>query len=94
MRPGLVRVRNIFNPADPLTGAVACATMVNKGYCERRADWRSGAGGGGFNSFAANGAGANVAPYCKYAYRTSRLSKLLTRTYTAGVRLGFPMRTL
>ena len=72
-RPGLVRVRNIFNPADPLTGAVACATMVNKGYCERRADWRSGAGGGGFNSFAANGAGANVAPYCKYAYRTTLL---------------------
>ena len=52
MRVGLQSVRNWYNGSDQ-TDDVGWAINPNKGFIERRADWRSGGGaaGGGCNDF-------------------------------------------
>ena len=66
---GFDRVRNIFSPAGGAAGNANHAMMVNKGFMERRADFRSGAGGGGMSTFDPDGGGRGS--YCKYEYKTT-----------------------
>ena len=73
-RAGLLDVRNWYNGSDQAAAAPGWAIKPNKGFIERRADFRSGGGaaGGGVNDFsrvvAAAGANTN---YVKYDYRTT-----------------------
>ena len=64
--PGLVNVRDIFSGHEG-----NMSTLKNKGFIERRADWRSGSGApdGGINNFLRTDAAAGN--YCKYEYKTT-----------------------
>lgn len=64
-RAGWARYRSIFNPADSDNNIA----QINKGFVDRRADFRSGGGAmtdagepGGINNFARN----QTVNYCKY----------------------------
>ena len=68
-RAGLINVRNWYNGSDQADATTGWAINPNKGFIERRADWRSGGGaaGGGVNNFSrvlpVNGANTNYVKY-------------------------------
>ena len=71
---GWGRYRSIFNPVET-TGVVR---QPNKGFCDRRADFRSGGGAmtdagqpGGINNFLQTDTDAQKASYCKFDYKTT-----------------------
>ena len=71
---GWGRYRSIFNPVET-TGVVR---QPNKGFCDRRADFRSGGGAmtdagqpGGVNNFLQTNNDAEKASYCKFDYKTT-----------------------
>ena len=79
---GLNRVRNLYDPSDGYGAAAVNAGGVciapNKGFIERRADFRSGGGAmfddgtmGGVSNFIRTAAG--IQNYVKYDYRTTLL---------------------
>ena len=74
MRDGLQSVRNWYQGSDQADATVGWAINPNKGFIERRADWRSGGGaaGGGCNDFnrEADAPGVDT-NYVKYDYRTT-----------------------
>ena len=72
-RLGWGRYRSIFNPAESAFNGF----QVNKGFINRRQDFRSGGGAltdaglpGGINIFTRGGGVANTS-YCKYDYKTT-----------------------
>ena len=79
-QPGLVRVRNLYDPSDGNAASGGCTVVANKGFIERRADFRSGGGAqfddgtmGGCNNFLRTASVGGRFNYVKYDYRTTLL---------------------